>query len=590
MAGPGDPRYTQKIRAKRIALNYFKRPHPFRRWRLILSIAVPVVAGAWLLVYAGQGNLRIYNPDTVSTAHKMFESDCKVCHGPGPAPGSTTLAGVGGGPGYWARVSDNACTACHAGPQHHSNEAFTPPCASCHIEHRGRERLMEAADRHCTQCHGDLKTKEGKSEFTASIRGLANHPEFAIDVKPDTGAQPPAGQKLMRVRLDDKAKAVDHTAMKLNHQRHLKPGLQGIDKVMAKTGTLGIVKAKTTEGKDAQALGCTFCHRPDAAWQYMQPITYKQHCADCHELATGIGPLLAPHEPPPFARAFVLGAASDLFTSCRGKIPADDAGKALRETCEAVGIAAAAPAPTPGAPAAPAEEAPRGRRRGAFAPELLPEAIRNAALGLEPADLGQIVLAQRRRGGSEEEAAPAAPSAPAEQDSGGRRRRRGGEEEAPPPAAGGGGGGAAGGSAGAAGAWAMEQLANAENLLFKTKSDGCQKCHTFDPAKAAQPLPEVIPPKIPARWLPHSKFDHGPHRPLACGECHKAAASTKTEDVLLPAINSCRDCHQPKGGARGGCVECHRYHDKSKERDADGPYKVPAILSGVGRKHPAGIR
>jgi len=100
----------------------------------------------------------------------------------------------------------------------------------------------------------------------------------------------------------------------------------------------------------------------------------------------------------------------------------------------------------------------------------------------------------------------------------------------------------------------------------------------------------VIPPKIPARWLPHSKFDHAPHRPIACGECHKAAASSKTEDVLMPAANTCRDCHQPKGGARSGCVECHRYHDKSKERDADGPFKIPALLSGVGRKAPDRIK
>ena len=113
MAGPADPRYTTKIRAKRIALNYFKRPHPFRRWRFILSVAAPLVAGLWLLVYAGQGDQRIYNSGTVSTAHQMFETDCKVCHGPGPAPGATTLAGVGP-TGYWARVSDNACTACHA--------------------------------------------------------------------------------------------------------------------------------------------------------------------------------------------------------------------------------------------------------------------------------------------------------------------------------------------------------------------------------------------------------------------------------------------------------------------------------------------
>jgi predicted CXXCH cytochrome family protein len=130
----------------------------------------------------------------------------------------------------------------------------------------------------------------------------------------------------------------------------------------------------------------------------------------------------------------------------------------------------------------------------------------------------------------------------------------------------------------------LQQLSGGEKKLFGTKEDGCEKCHVLNRV-AGSPVPEVLTPAMPARWLPHSKFDHAPHRPVACGECHKAAASSETKDVLLPAIGSCRGCHQPRGGgARSGCVECHRYHDKGKERDADGPYKVDQLLSGVGRK------
>jgi predicted CXXCH cytochrome family protein len=176
----------------------------------------------------------------------------------------------------------------------------------------------------------------------------------------------------------------------------------------------------------------------------------------------------------------------------------------------------------------------------------------------------------RRRGGEE---APA-PSAPSESP---RRLRRGGEEEpAPTPGAGGGGGSSAGTG------WVSQQLSGGEKKLFATKEDGCEKCHVLKRVPDSS-VPEVVTPAIPARWLPHAKFDHSPHRPLACAECHKAAASTETKDVLMPGIASCRDCHQAKAGARTGCVECHRYHDKTKERDADGPFKVPQLLSGVGR-------
>jgi predicted CXXCH cytochrome family protein len=100
----------------------------------------------------------------------------------------------------------------------------------------------------------------------------------------------------------------------------------------------------------------------------------------------------------------------------------------------------------------------------------------------------------------------------------------------------------------------------------------------------------VVPPRIPARWLPHSRFDHGAHRPVACTECHAAATSTETRDVLLPRVETCRECHLPEGGARSGCVECHRYHDKSQERDPSGPFKVQQLRRNVGSAGPDRLR
>jgi len=47
-------RYTAKTRAKRIELHYWKRLFPFRRWKLILSIAVPAVAALWLIALAAR--------------------------------------------------------------------------------------------------------------------------------------------------------------------------------------------------------------------------------------------------------------------------------------------------------------------------------------------------------------------------------------------------------------------------------------------------------------------------------------------------------------------------------------------------------
>jgi len=69
------------------------------------------------------------------------------------------------------------------------------------------------------------------------------------------------------------------------------------------------------------------------------------------------------------------------------------------------------------------------------------------------------------------------------------------------------------------------------------------------------------------RWLPYSRFNHDRHRELDCLGCHKAADSTKTSDLLLPTIDDCRKCHgSATAGARAGCLECHQYHDRSRER------------------------
>ncbi len=114
--------------------------------------------------------------------------------------------------------------------------------------------------------------------------------------------------------------------------------------------------------------------------------------------------------------------------------------------------------------------------------------------------------------------------------------------------------------------------------MYKQK---CEFCHVMK----GQPgqLPETVPTAIPVRWLPHAVFDHGAHRPVACAECHQAAKSTETTDVLLPSVKVCRECHHERGGARARCVECHLYHDKSRERPLDGPYTVRQLAGGAPR-------
>jgi hypothetical protein len=120
--------------------------------------------------------------------------------------------------------------------------------------------------------------------------------------------------------------------------------------------------------------------------------------------------------------------------------------------------------------------------------------------------------------------------------------------------------------------WADERIETALDRLLRRKQIGCRYCHTA----VQEPDDDlrnwtIDDPHIPSRWLEHAEFRHDRHQLLTCSECHGAAAeSSDTADILLPAIERCRDCHGApagRGAARSDCVECHRYHHGAKPMD-----------------------
>jgi hypothetical protein len=101
----------------------------------------------------------------------------------------------------------------------------------------------------------------------------------------------------------------------------------------------------------------------------------------------------------------------------------------------------------------------------------------------------------------------------------------------------------------------------------------------------AQGAWQIAPTNIAKRWFSHSQFSHFSHRlspeppggqgPRVIGKnctaCHVFARwSTKTEDVLMPSIEKCRECHdstvETTERARTDCVACHRYHNEAGGR------------------------
>ena len=83
---------------------------------------------------------------------------------------------------------------------------------------------------------------------------------------------------------------------------------------------------------------------------------------------------------------------------------------------------------------------------------------------------------------------------------------------------------------------------------------------------------------ITARWLPHANFDHEAHQMVECASCHaKANESRETSDVLIPGVQTCRQCHRAgQDAAEARCFECHVYHDWSKEKPVVGQVHGPA--------------
>jgi hypothetical protein len=134
-------------------------------------------------------------------------------------------------------------------------------------------------------------------------------------------------------------------------------------------------------------------------------------------------------------------------------------------------------------------------------------------------------------------------------------------------------------------------IARAEQELYETRK-GCVLCHYLTQAPQANMLRarsprQIMPTRVPTVWLQKASFNHASHRLLECRSCHPRAfanatdapdslpnpqASEKSEDVLLPAIDTCFSCHNMRGraSARSDCVECHRYHNGDLPREGKG--------------------
>ena len=284
---------TAKALAKRIDMEYFKRPHPFRRWRLVLSIAAPVAALLYIGGMSAAGSRTPYSSGPLSAAHQVFGGRCERCHVTETTP-------------FRAHVTGITCVACHDAPAHKANQTSTPACATCHLDHRGAVKLAAVDDQFCTECHDNLETTTGQLTVAREVGPFEDrHPEFAA----------------LRTGAPGSPGTIDRAVLRFNHQVHLKSDLRG------------------PEGPTK--LECAACHKPASAPAdrpsagprvLMAPVTYSANCASCHPLY--FDPLIdaqAPHDTPDNVHAVVVQSLQRFITArpnqigqadpVRGRIP-----------------------------------------------------------------------------------------------------------------------------------------------------------------------------------------------------------------------------------------------------------------------------
>jgi predicted CXXCH cytochrome family protein len=135
-----------------------------------------------------------------------------------------------------------------------------------------------------------------------------------------------------------------------------------------------------------------------------------------------------------------------------------------------------------------------------------------------------------------------------------------------------------------------ESMKKADHAVFGFEAKGaCRHCHHLEqrgddwhvhvnnPALEGRKglSPDGHLEMVPARWLPHARFDHASHRAVDCTACHDAPSSTETTDILMPSIAVCRTCHGDDARSAAtrvsaDCVLCHTYHGEAHGADFQG--------------------
>ena len=548
-------RETGKDRAARIPYHYLRQGDRRARWRLGLSLLALVGTVAWVargIADPDLGRSRASH-GPLALAHATWEAKCDACHVPPPEIRPESLSQPAG---IESEAGDARCKACHMGhpdQAHHRTEKalLVPHCAGCHRDHQGVEAsLVRRDEAQCTSCHRDL---------AKGIQGRPELPDIAMNI---TSFHDPSHPPFRSAKAD-------HGRLKFNHALHMTKGLRFREEDRPLSTYARVSEADRArygwepgmKETDPVKLDCAACHSTGGDSErerrsspaYMIPITYQNQCAACHALD-------------------VPGLVPELI----GGTGPDKTGSGT--------LNSRVPDPVLSGPLKSA--APKARN---------PDVLVKVRHGLQPADLREALVAGYL--GVEIREDPKALDRLEGRRSPDRRERADSPRRE-----------------------VERRVGAAERILYGPGKGTCTECHHYDtpddlprrgPDEKIDPAGfRVETTAVPGVWLKHAVFDHSAHRALNCRECHPGAENsgrpvpsrgsengppllangkptwTSNEDVLLPGIQVCRDCHAPPrrsggrlmGGARFDCAECHTYHNGDQPGGGPG-----APIRGVAR-------
>lgn len=522
---------TSKGRAKRIPLDYYKKPDLVSNLKTVATAVVGVVLLLWIARSIDFSNL-IRGKDPLSTAgkrdsshgelsfhHAAWDTDCEACHlSFRPIKGGEVITGLVGRPD----LVNQKCETCHAGPPHHQNIKESKQineCTTCHSEHKGRNfSLVDLKDRSCTQCHSNL-TEAMAQPNNKLDKADQSIDKFAVDSHPEFRA----------VREKEGKASRDPSNLKFNHALHMNLGMAAPGgKPFFKYAD--ITSNKEQYGQQAKPdefvqLSCTDCHQSTASFadgntslsdeRNFFPVQFNSHCIGCHSLDV-------PRQP------------TELIAN---------AAKNWSKTPEEIRAAS----PTPSTIAIPHGDQPSRIK------ELLQATYFQELVSHDKAMATELSEPLEMPGLKKDMAKKLQASVDGE-------------------------------------------VSFAEEILYLGQQT-CSKCHSYVSTDGKshwfeenQLTPDqqasfqktiatgdfkVEPTNVPTNWMPGAVFSHKSHRAVDCQQCHSGAypssdnRSVSSQDVMLPGITNCVQCHSPHqntpkgpiGGVRHDCVECHRYHE-----------------------------